>query len=81
MSLSAGVYVGEGMAPVPKRVADWIKKWEYVEMGELLLLPEFGSCASDKQGAASQKRRSRKNHRHGTESYRSQAGPNMPSVE
>lgn len=59
-AVPAGVYVGGGgIAPVPKKVADKILKWEYVEMGELL--PEFwGSGKEDEQRAASQSRRSRK---------------------
>ena len=40
-----GVYVGEGAAPVPKKLADKILRWEFVEIGELL--PEFWLCARD----------------------------------
>ena len=31
-----GVYVGEGATPMPKKLADKILRWEFVEMGELL---------------------------------------------
>jgi hypothetical protein len=41
---SSMTYVGEGIAPVPKRVADRILRWDFVEMGELL--PEFGLSTS-----------------------------------
>ena len=42
-----GAYVGEGMPPVPAKLAARIRRWEYVEMGELL--PEFwiGSKAEE----------------------------------
>ena len=32
--------MGEGMAPVPKKMAEKIWKWEYVELGDIL--PENG---------------------------------------
>ena len=51
-------YVGEGIAPVPKKVADRILRWDFVEMGELL--PEFGLSASNEQSSTSLTRRSRK---------------------
>ncbi len=41
------MYVGEGVAPVPAKLATKIKRWEYVEMGELL--PEFWLSASDNE--------------------------------
>ena len=31
-----GIYVGEGMTPVQKKLADKIWRWEFVDMGELL---------------------------------------------
>ena len=34
-----GVYVGEGLPPVPKRLADKILSWAFVDMAEML--PEF----------------------------------------
>ena len=42
-----GAYVGEGMPPVPAKLAARIRRWEYVEMGEIL--PEFwiGSKAEE----------------------------------
>ena len=36
-----GVYVGEALPPVPKKLAEKIQAWEFVEMSELL--PEFWS--------------------------------------
>ena len=36
---TAGAYVGDGMPPVPAKLAAKIWRWEFVEMGELL--PEF----------------------------------------
>ena len=48
-------YVGEGIAPVPKKVADRILRWDFVEMGELL--PEFGLSASNEQSSTSLTRR------------------------
>ena len=38
-SQQAGMYVGDGLPPVPARVAAKIKRWEFIEMYELL--PEF----------------------------------------
>ena len=34
-----GVYVGEALPPVPRKLADKIQAWEFIEMTELL--PEF----------------------------------------
>ena len=56
LASSSGLYVGEGAAPVPKKLADKILRWEFVEMGELL--PEFWLCARD--DTKSRSRRSRK---------------------
>ena len=45
-----GVYVGEALPPVPKKLAEKIQAWEFVEMSELL--PEFWpQGAEDKEGA------------------------------
>ena len=52
-----GVYVGEGLPPVPPKLAERIKRWEYIEMSELL--PEFWSKPDDmdnKQAAARRRR-------------------------
>ena len=46
-SLSAGIYVGEGLLPVPAKLAEKITRWEFVEMAELL--PEFWSTPSPKE--------------------------------
>ncbi len=39
------IYIGKGLPPVPGRIARIIRKWEFVEMHELLLpellLPEL----------------------------------------
>jgi len=35
----AGVYVGDGLPPVPQKLADKIHRWEFIDMGKLL--PEF----------------------------------------
>lgn len=54
-----GVYVGDGIPPVPEKVATKIKKGEFVEMGELL--PEFWSPREDgDSGREAKARRSRK---------------------
>ena len=34
-----GVYIGEGLLPVPAKLAERIVRWEYIEMSEML--PEF----------------------------------------
>ena len=34
-----GVYVDEALPPVPRKLADKIQAWEFIEMTELL--PEF----------------------------------------
>ena len=44
----AGVYVGEGVAPVPKKVAEKIWRWDFVEMSELL--QEFWVLAGEREG-------------------------------
>ena len=46
-SLSAGIYVGEGLLPVPAKLAEKITQWEFVEMAELL--PEFWSSLVSKE--------------------------------
>lgn len=55
---SSVTYVGEGIAPVPKKVADKILRWDFVEMGELL--PEFWLSTSSEQASTTLNRRSRK---------------------
>lgn len=34
-----GVYIGDGRPPIPAKLAQKIRRWEFVDMGELL--PEF----------------------------------------
>ena len=45
-----GAYIGEGLPPVPARLAAKIRQWEYIEMGELL--PKFWSGPKDGEGEA-----------------------------
>ena len=33
---AAGAYVGDAMPPVPAKLAEKVRRWEFVEMGELL---------------------------------------------
>ena len=37
--MGVAVYIGEGLLPVPNKLADHIWKWEFIDMSELL--PEF----------------------------------------
>ncbi len=39
-----GIYIGEGLPPVPTKLAEKIRKWEFVDMAELL--PEFWGSPS-----------------------------------
>lgn len=59
-SPSEGVYLGDGIPPVPEKLAAKIRRGEFVEMGELL--PEFWSPRGDEgeSGRESKGRRSRK---------------------
>ena len=36
---STGVYIGEGLPPVPLKLAEKIRRWEYTDMSKFL--PEF----------------------------------------
>ena len=40
-----GVYVGDGRPPVPTKLAQKIRRWEFVDMGELL--PEFSQSEDE----------------------------------
>lgn len=55
-----GVYIGDGIPPVPEKLATKIRRGEYVEMGELL--PEFWSPKGDdsERGTGSKPKRTRK---------------------
>lgn len=56
-----GIYIGDGLPPVPARVADKITKWEFIEMHEML--PEFWAQKTDEAGgkaSTSSKARARK---------------------
>ena len=54
-----GAYIGEGMPPIPARLATKIRQWEFVEMGELL--PEFWARQKDdEEGRDRGARQSRK---------------------
>ena len=58
---AGGVYVGDGRPPVPYKLAQKIRRWEFVDMGELL--PEFWCSYRDDEGAVkrpSSSRRTRK---------------------
>ena len=44
---SGGSYVGEGLPPVPQKLADRIRRWEFVDMAEML--PEFWPIAKADQ--------------------------------
>ena len=46
-----GVYIGEGMTAVPKRLAEKIWRWEFVDMGELL--PDGWAQGKSEEGAGS----------------------------
>ena len=56
----SGVYLGEGLPPVPVKLAVKIRKGEFVEMGELL--PEFWSSTKGEEelGKETKGRKSRK---------------------
>ena len=54
-----GVYVGDGLAPVPPKLACRIRQWEYVDMGEML--PEF--WMGKEEEAASKKGQSRRSRK------------------
>ena len=58
---AGGVYVGGGRSPVPYKLAQKIRRWEFVDMGELL--PEFWCSYRDDKGTVkrpSSSRRTRK---------------------
>ena len=59
-SPAEGVYLGDGIPPVPEKLATKIRKGDFVEMGELL--PEFWSPRGDEcdSGRETKGRRSRK---------------------
>ena len=44
-SEQGGVSIGEGLAPVPRKMAEKIWRWEFVEMGDLL--PENGMLRTE----------------------------------
>ena len=50
VSLSAGIYEGEGILPVPAKLVEKITLWEFVEMAELL--PEFWSSLASREPGA-----------------------------
>ena len=43
-SSGTGLYIGEGLPPVPPKLAEKIRRWEFVDMSELL--PEFWGLPS-----------------------------------
>ena len=56
-SSSAGVFMGEGLPPVPGRLVERIRKWEFLEMYELL--PELLTDQKGGEGGARQTSRAR----------------------
>ena len=50
---AGGVYVGEGLPPVPRRLADKICRWEFVDMAEMLpeFWPQLRDEDADRRGA------------------------------
>ena len=58
---SAGVYLGEGIPPVPDKLAAKIRRGEYIEIGELL--PEFWSSAKGDDGEPSKEARGRRSRK------------------
>ena len=40
---SAGIYVGEGLLPVPAKLAEKIKHWEFVEVVDLVSIEFQGN--------------------------------------
>ena len=55
---SQGVYVGEGLPPVPSKVATKIRRGEFVDMGELL--PEFWVPPREEEAQAKSEAKSRR---------------------
>ena len=56
---AVGIHVGEGLPPVPRKLAEKIWRWEFVDMAELL--PEFWSRGKDEENSSKQPvRRTRK---------------------
>ncbi len=53
-----GAYVGEGLPPVPAKLAGKIRRWEFVEMGELL--PEFWTAKEEVERKDQRPRQGRK---------------------
>jgi len=51
---AAGAYVGDEMPLVPAKLAEKIKRREYVEMGELL--PEFWTSTREGEGDGKERR-------------------------
>ena len=58
LKLPKGVYMGEGIPPVPAKLAAKISNGEHVDMGELL--PEFWSVSKEDEGKEAKARRGRK---------------------
>ena len=43
-ALSTGVYIGEELPPVPLKLAEKIRRWDYTDMSKLL--PEFWAACN-----------------------------------
>ena len=65
-----GAYVGEGMPPMPVELVNKIRRWEFVEKGELL--PEFWAGPKEAEGEPGKEKR----HRQGGRSQRFSRGCN-----
>ena len=55
---TTGAYVGDGLPPVPPRLASKIRQREFVEMGELL--PEFWGAGREETGERREEPRTRR---------------------
>jgi hypothetical protein len=59
--MAEGVYVGEGVPPVPAKLASKIRRGEFVDMGELL--PEFWGGAREEDGEARREQKARRSRK------------------
>ena len=55
--LTTGAYVGDGILPVPAKLVNKTRRWEFVEMGELL--PEFWVGPKEAEGEPGKEKRLR----------------------
>ncbi len=57
----SGGYVGDGMPPVPAKLVNKIRRWEFIEMGELL--PEFWVGPKEAEGDVGKEKRGRQSRK------------------